>query len=291
MLALSLLVGAACVSAQHFAGSIMIREDGVNMTRYVMSGYAPMVSVSGTSVTLVHNSGVQITKTQTDSYSPDIFQQYKLRGKTVSYTVDISSIGCSCNAAFYLVTMPAIGSNGQPTPGNDGSYYCDANDVNSEWCWELDIMESNKYVTAVTPHKCYQPPGQYDTSCDRGGCGTNSHNVNGQGMCPDGSCTINTAQPFRYSVTFGDQYRVVLSQNGRTFEFDSCDDAGYLQSMEQALDFGMTIVASYWGNNYQTMQWLDGMTGCGGDCDTSGRFTFSDIEIYSANTTKPFYSV
>ena len=152
-------------------------------------------------------------------------------------------------------------------------------------------MEANKYTTAATPHKCYQAPGQYDTSCDRGGCGTNAHNENSKGMCPDGSCTINTSQPFRYSITFGSTYQVVLSQNGKTFQFQSCNDAGYIQDMEQALDYGMVFVMSYWGTSYQTMSWLDSMTGCGGDCDTSGRYTFRDIEIYSANETKPFYSV
>ena len=155
MLSLFAAATLLCVNAQHYAGSILIREDGQNVTRHVMSGYAPSVQVSGTSITLTHNryihnvtilnthiessiytkhkSGVQITQTQTDNYSPDIFIKYKLKGKTVSYTVDISTIGCSCNAALYLVTMPGIGYNGQPSPGNDGSYYCDANDVNSQW--------------------------------------------------------------------------------------------------------------------------------------------------------------
>ena len=44
-----------------------------------------------------------------------------------------SSIGCSCNAAFYTVTMPALNWDGTPVKGEYGSYYCDANDVGGEW--------------------------------------------------------------------------------------------------------------------------------------------------------------
>eukprot|EP01084_Bolivina_argentea_P073723 133773_1 len=280
---LTLLISAItlCVSGQqsNYVGPIMIREDGVNMTRYVMSTWPPPITVQGTSVTLPHNSGVQIAATKSNTYASNIFMEYKLQGKTLSYTVDISSVGCSCNAAFYMVSMPGYSSNGQPNPGHDGSYYCDANDVNNDWCWEFDIQEANKYVTAVTPHTCSQAPGGYVSNCDRGGCGTNAHNVNGNGMCPSGNCKINTAQPFRYSITFGSTYHVVLSQNGQTFEFDSCGKSDYISNMNQALNYGMVLVMSHWGSTYSTMQWLDGMTGCSGDCDTSGQAVFSDIEI------------
>ena len=47
--------------------------------------------------------------------------------------------------------------------------------------------------------------------------------------------------------------------------------------MSQAIDTGMVLIMSYWGTDYNTMSWLDSMTGCSGDCDTSGTATFSDI--------------
>ena len=153
-------------------------------------------------IILQHNAQVQIAETGASAYGPNIFMKYKLLGKTLSYTVDLSSIGCSCNSAFYLVTMPGYGSNGQPTPGQYGTYYCDANDVGGTWCWEFDIQEANKYVTATTPHSCSQPPGGYISSCDRGGCGTNSHNVDGNGIGPGGQYKINTQSPFKYAITF-----------------------------------------------------------------------------------------
>jgi len=266
-------------SDTHLVGEITIMEDGAPVTRYVMSTYPPSIEMTWNSVKLPHNSGVQIAKTKSDSYDPNMFMLYKLKGKTLTYTLDISSIGCSCNAAFYTVSMPGRDGNGNPSPGKDGSYYCDANDVNGQWCWEMDILESNKYTMAVTPHKCDQNPGGAIYNCDRGGCGTNAHNVNGQGMCPGGGCTINTDQPFQYSIHFGDTYHVTLTQGNAKFEFDSCNDNGYLQRMDAMLEYGQVLVMSHWGNTYQTMSWLDQMTGCGGDCDTSGHFEFSNITI------------
>ena len=47
-----------------------------------------------------------------------------LSGKVLSYDVDLSGIGCGCNAALYLVSMP---QNTNATTCHD--FYCDANDV------------------------------------------------------------------------------------------------------------------------------------------------------------------
>ena len=261
-------------------GAVIIKEDGQNIVRYVM-GDSTMVKIEDSNkIILQHNAQVQIAKQGASAYGPYIFQEYKLLGKTLSYTVDLSSISCSCNSALYLVTMPGYGSNGQPTPGKYGTYYCDANDVGGVWCWEFDVQEANKYVTATTPHSCSQSPGGYISDCDRGGCGTNSHDKDGNGMCPGGNCKINTDQEFRYSITFGSSsIDVTLTQGQNTFSYQACDNGGYISNMQQALNYGMVLVMSYWGDSYSTMQWLDGNTGCGGDCDTSGQAIFSDIEI------------
>ena len=72
---------------------------------------------------------------------------------------------------------------------------------------------------------------------------------------------------------------MTLTQGEKKVEFNSCSDSGYLQKMDAALEHGMVLVMSHWGTTYNTMNWLDGMTGCGGDCDTSGYFIFSDISI------------
>lgn len=270
--------------ANIMVGSITITEDGQQVKRYVSSEYPPAITLSGNSLSLTHNSQVQIAETYSESWDPNMFKKYKLQGKTLSFTTDISEIGCSCNAALYTVSMPGIGSNGQASGGERGTYYCDANHVQKQWCWEMDIMEANKYTTVATPHKCYQAPGGYISSCDQGGCGTNAYHVNSKGMGPGSSYTIDTRYPFRYSLYYGDTYHVTLSQNGKTFEFDACDDASYRATMNQMFEFGQVIIISHWGDAYSKMDWLDSMTGCSGDCDTSGNFKVSDIEISSGNT-------
>jgi len=255
-------------------GPITIIEDGKSITRYVVSTWPQGATISGTSITLEHNNQIQIANESSNSYNSIMFQQYQILYKTISYTVDLSNIGCSCNGAFYLVTMPGTNS------GQSGDYYCDANDVNGEWCWEMDIMEANKYTTQVTPHECYQSPGTYISSCDTSGCSTNGYYVNNYGIGPASNYIINTNQPFRYSVYFGGTYiQVTLNQNNNQFQFNACNDANYISNMNQAFNYGMVIVISYWGDNYSEMSWLDSMTGCSGDCDTSGKLIISDIEI------------
>ncbi|KAJ9463559.1 4-glucanase (cellulase) [Diplonema papillatum] len=261
-------------------GPVLVREAGESVTRYaVTTSSLDEVSASGAEIRMQHNTGVQIAAKNASTYAGDIFAQYALQGRTVSFTADISAVGCSCNAAFYFSNMPAIGSDGQPVSGADGDFYCDANDVNGEWCWEMDVMEANRYVTQVTPHTCAEPPGGFVSSCDKGGCGTNSFGVKSNGMCGNDSCVINTMQPFRYSVHFGDTYNVTLSQAERSFSFQSCGSEGYRRNMTAAFSGGMVLVMSYWGSDYSTMQWLDGHTGCTGDCAGSGEFIVRDIEF------------
>lgn len=141
-------------------------------------------------------------------------------------------------------------------------------------------MEANKYAIQVTPHTCQSPPGAYITDCDRAGCGTNGYNVNPKGFGPDSSYKINTQQPFRESITFsGSTMYVKFEQNGNTFEFQDCGSQQYIEKMNQALDYGFVIVMSHWGDTYQTMQWLDGKSGCQGNCTGTGFAKFGDIEI------------
>eukprot|EP01084_Bolivina_argentea_P061575 112542_1 len=259
-------------------GPITIKEDGEDVTRYVVSTYVnhSLVQVYGSTIVLSHNTNIQIGKNNSDNFTPDTFMEYKLKNKTLSFTANISTVSCSCNAAFYLVSMPGYAPNGKPNPAN--GYGCGAND-GADYCWELDIMEANQFALQATPHICNEPAGTYITSCDGRGCWTNTYYVNNKGMCPDKSCKINTLEPFRQSMTFGSTIHIVMNQNDNMFEFDVCNNSSYVQSMDQALDYGMTIVMSYWGTDYNRMEWLDGMTNCSGDCDVNGKTIFSDIEI------------
>jgi hypothetical protein len=84
-------------------------------------------------------------------YSPDLLGSY------IQYDIDLSESHCSCNAAFYLVSMPGYDSNGNPDPAQGKDYYCDANQVGGNYCPEMDIMEANQYAFAITPHTCNSP--------------------------------------------------------------------------------------------------------------------------------------
>merc|ERR1719245_2253518 len=99
-------------------------------------------------------------------------------------------------------------------------------------------------------------------------------------ICPNSSCLINTMDPFRLSMSFKGNISVSLSQGNNTFDFDACwFITDYLEAMNQAFDYGMVMIMSYWGDTWDTMNWLDRMTGCTGDCDVNGHAIFSDIEI------------
>merc|ERR1712014_351505 len=78
---------------------------------------------------------------------------WNLIGRTLSYRVDMSDVGCACNAAFYFVTMPAA----ERTQCND--YYCDANAVCGSNCAEFDLQEGNTHTWATTSHHAYDGKG------------------------------------------------------------------------------------------------------------------------------------
>ena len=103
--------------------------------------------------------------------------QTELMNKVFSYSIDVSNVGCHCNAAAYFINMP--GNN-----AGAGDYYCDANLGNNIWCPEYDTMEGNKYTIATTLHTCNGGNGYWD-SCDRGGCQVNAFNVDSNMMCPE----------------------------------------------------------------------------------------------------------
>merc|ERR1712183_805479 len=139
---------------------------------------------------------------------------------------------------------------------------------------------ANKHTLACTLHTCNGGNGYWD-SCDRGGCQTNAFNVDNRMMCPDGGCKINTAQPFTIShYQNSGQANTWMGQGGQDASFNMCNDGGYLGNMATSYD-GMVFTASLWGGGGIDMGWLDGMTGCGGDCNIDGAsVTFSNFELW-----------
>lgn len=249
---------------------------------------AEFVSVNGNGVTLSRGGRIYFAKDPVDDFSnPYMYWQTPLLGKRFSFDVDLSRVGCHCNAAAYFIQMPGYNSGQSPDPGDGGDYYCDANHGNNIWCPEYDNFEGNKYTMASTLHTCnYVPPNYYDW-CDGGGCQTNAFNVNSNMMCPEDRCTINTNKPFTISHTQSnkgadgtmDSVNNWFSQEGRTANFNVCSDPNYVKNMGYSLN-GIVFSASLWGGPGIDMSWLDGMTGCQGECDLgSSSVTFSNFAV------------
>jgi len=245
--------------------------------------------INNNSLTIEHNRRIYIAGSCVNTFGPDIFKGLPLLDQTLSFTADLSQVGCGCNAAFYLVAMPAYGPNNQPDPTKCGDYYCDANNVCGLYCVEMDIFEANNRAIQVTPHKCDAPQGHYYPSCDRGGCAINTYHLNPNNFGPGSNFIVNSQKPFRVSMSFMTTNNVltsiytVVSQEGKQFSFTHNDGhcgGGYLASMTDAFKQGMVGTFSYWGSTGSIMSWLD-VPPCDINeaCNQANTVTFSDFRI------------
>eukprot|EP00727_Mastigamoeba_balamuthi_P004048 m51a1_g13640 hypothetical protein (282) ;mRNA; r:61-1218 len=228
---------------------------------------------AGAAMTGLHNIRGYIADGCPASWAPGIFHNFPLLGSKLSFAVDLSTVSCGCNAAFYLVSMPGYDAAGNPARSEQGDYYCDANEVGGVYCPEIDLMEANQYAFSVALHKCDKPSNKHLWWCDRGGCGKNFASIGGA-YGPGNSYKINTQRPFTASFDFqteGGQLRNVvatLAQEGRSVSMDFASCGGYLQDLTAPLSAGMVATVSHWGDG--TMDWLDGKW-CHAGCDKSGR--------------------
>jgi len=287
------LVSGQCNNAVN-VGSLTVTEDGTSQQYPIaMSGgtskTGSLVKVSGASLNMSHGPRVYIAGTCVNAFESTMFKEFYLLGKTLSYDVDLSQVGCACNAALYLVAMPAYNSANAPDPTKCGDYYCDANQVCGIWCPEMDVMEANNRAFQITPHKCSPPTGNYYPSCDGGGCGQNVYRMSSSSYGP-GSSVIDTTKQFHVATTFStdsssqlNQIRTVLSQGSKSFTVthnDSTCPGGYLESLTAAFKQGMVLTMSYWGDTGSTMSWLD-VPPCdiNTSCNTNTAVIFSNIGV------------
>ena len=87
------------------------------------------------------------------------FMRFDLRGKTLKFTVDLSHVPCSTNAALYFVAMER----------SVAAEYCDIQ--SSPPCTEIDTFEANIGALQVTVHTKTGTGG--DGTCNQWGCGVN----------------------------------------------------------------------------------------------------------------------
>jgi len=249
-------------------GALTYTEDGVSKQAYIIdtptdSDRGDGIKVHGSSLTVGHGPRLYFAHTCQESIHPDMFLTWNLLGKTLSYNVDMSKVGCGCNAAFYFVTMPSR------VKTKCGDYYCDANAVCGSNCAELDIQEGNSHAWASTPHHAYDPKG----------CEKHPDNY-GPGKAVDPA-----RGPMNIQVTFasdGSTMTTNIKQNGQTVTITHDGSCG--QSLRDiGTDMGKTGMVptlSNWGSNHKSMDWLDGDV-CGNEACNRGAFTISDIAITS----------
>jgi len=248
-------------------------------------------TVQGSTLTLQHNSGMSVLSSCERTWKPDSIMQFKLLGRTLRFTVDLSRVGCGCNLAFYLISSPALDMLGKPHAGSDREgqppYYCDANKVGGQWCPEVDIMEANTHAFQATLHKCDKPTNGHYEYCDRSGCAENTRDIPrsyGHGE----HFTINTQHPFEVHTEFLEDageltgMRTVLKQASSYLVMNHSNCHGHdLSAMSAAMRHGMSVRATYWGGDAQTMAWMDappcGHQACKGE--NAGDGIISDISV------------
>ena len=132
------------------------------------SGGDRMESLPGGGIKMAGNSRAYLVEDVDGDW--DDYHRFDLRGKTMSFTADVSRVSCSCNAALYLVAMSSAN-------------YCDIQSTPA--CTELDIFEANSQAFQATVH----------TKVGLGG---------------DGTCTpLNNTQQSSSYVLYGDYCRVL----------------------------------------------------------------------------------
>ena len=144
-----------------------------------------------------------------------------LLNREISFDVDLSTVGCGLNAAFFFVGMDSDGglilkmffsikyhwidfTTGKAKYGYKGPVYgtgyCDAQlaQVNKPNCYELDVIESNSLTTLLATHTC-----KGANNCEPTGCGyipypLGKRNFYGRGS----SFSVDTTKPFTITTRF-----------------------------------------------------------------------------------------
>lgn len=276
-------------------GPLTIEVDGKELPLHVVASSEKGKLFLTSDRTLFMNWGNQtrgfLSTRAKDETTPDMFFNFTLLNKELSYDVDLSHVGCSCNAALFFVSMPGYNPDGSVARALDENpYYCDGSKVGGVWCWEFDSIEANQYNIATTPHTCEEKPGQYIAKCDRNGYYWGSaFRTDPKGICPDESCAIDTRKSFRVHQRYEGNQRGQLAQivntfvqEGRKFVWESCPDSAYLERMTPAFSGKMAMVFQLWGDTWESQSWLDEMTGCTSTCIAEeAQASFSNIVIQS----------
>ncbi|EOD22080.1 hypothetical protein EMIHUDRAFT_240500 [Emiliania huxleyi CCMP1516] len=210
----------------------------------------------------------EIPSKERPKWSDFSYLRLPLLNRRLAFEVDLSAVGCGCNAAVYLVAMP-------PRPGADASMYCDIQGYDAEPCLEIDLLEANTKAVQAALHTTVGRGGRAG-SCNQDGCVANAGNTAASaGLYGLHAPRIDTARPFTVSATFdeGGAFDVTLVQQQASLLFfdpaavnGSASPDGFPAPVpatdrartRAALSGGMTLVVSLWSAD--DLSWLDG--GC-----------------------------
>ena len=279
---------------------LMEHHDGLELMLLPRTGSSRVNSRNGARVYL----GESCTEGQ---YTNAQYGAWKLLGKTLSITVDLSQATCGCNAAFYLVAMKQNTKPGERCfaaaalllphsgpflisslrAGNcDGDFYCDANDVCGVRCLEIDLIEANTHAFRTTIHSAEDGNG---IGAGLGGSVTRTA-LSAEQYGP-GSSVIDTQRPFRVHSYFGtdaggtwnDLIVTLEGASGATASLSVPAQIGYFASLSPELALGVTPVMSYWANS-DIHSWFDGGVCPLDDMDACGNSVFFyDLAVHDGH--------
>ena len=224
-------------------------------------------------------------------WSAQRYDKLRLLGRTLRWTIDVSNVGCNCNAALYLTHMPQ--------PDAAGSRYCDIQWGDPERCLEIDLFEGNIKASVATLHT--QAGEAADGTCNQWGCqiawGPGDDNCK-YGM---NSPNVDSGRPFDMSASFDSAGRmtITVSQDGRSRRMWDVDMAGNnadsvpdeaSERVAASMQDGLVLVASLWSGGEWGLDWLDG--GCTDAYPTcnlaEATFTISNLHIDSDEVESPW---
>lgn len=191
---------------------------------------------------------------QNATHSNTWYSIFKLLGKRLLYTVDLSGASCGCHAALSLVPMFQ-----NTEPSECGDFYCDARSTCGVGCHEVIVQEANSWAW----HSMLRRSG--DVSNAAVGYGGQSQDFGPEKYGQAGSC-IDTRTPFQVSAYFPvdsqgilAELQVELSQEGKPCRLPMHfqGDVDLRTKITAILEAGVTPVVRYSGQR-GSLAWLKG---------------------------------
>lgn len=223
------------------------------------------------------------------------YVRFDLRGKTLSFTADVSRVQCNCDGALYLSHM-------DPPSAERSSNYCgimtDDARQDGEPCLEIDLMEASAKAFHTALHTTRGRVAG-DGTCNDFGCTVNVGNrsltrsgVPASEVYGRGAAGIDTRHPFRVYASFDSAaaLNLRLEQDGRTLPFFNTSSASNpnaafdgpppsgvpdaaIKHTARAMEHGMVLVVSLWGGFPGLQTWLNGQ--CSPEYTTCDRTTLN----------------